>query len=43
MVDGRIEALDTPTELKKKFGAVTMEEVFVKIARKQSNNKTIEQ
>jgi ABC-2 type transport system ATP-binding protein len=42
MVDGRIEALDTPSGLKKKFGAVTMEEVFVKIARKPSNNKTIE-
>jgi ABC-2 type transport system ATP-binding protein len=34
MVDGRIEALDTPAELKKQFGVESMEEVFVKLARK---------
>ena len=34
MVDGRIEALDTPGELKKQFGADTIEEVFIKLARK---------
>ncbi len=34
MVDGRIDALDTPTELKRKFNAPTMEEVFVQLARK---------
>jgi ABC-2 type transport system ATP-binding protein len=34
MVDGRIEALDTPAALKKKFAAETMEEVFIKLARK---------
>ena len=33
MVDGRIEALDTPEKLKEKFGCSSMEEVFVKIAR----------
>jgi ABC-2 type transport system ATP-binding protein len=34
MVDGRIEALDTPAELKKQYNVETMEEVFVKLARK---------
>lgn len=34
MVDGRIDALDTPLELKKKFNAPSMEEVFVQLARK---------
>jgi len=33
MSEGRIVALDTPAELKKQFGAETVEEVFVKIAR----------
>jgi ABC-2 type transport system ATP-binding protein len=33
MADGRIEALDTPENLKKKYDAVTMEDVFLKIAR----------
>lgn len=33
MVDGRIAALDTPAELKKQFGALSMDEVFVKLAR----------
>jgi ABC-2 type transport system ATP-binding protein len=33
MVDGKIEALDTPTALKQKFGAKNMDEVFVKLAR----------
>ena len=35
---GRIEALDTPAELKKKFSASNMDEVFVKIARKETVN-----
>lgn len=35
MVDGRIEALGTPSELKKQFGAESMEEVFIRLARKQ--------
>jgi ABC-2 type transport system ATP-binding protein len=34
MVDGRIEALDTPTMLKQKFEARSMDEVFLKLARK---------
>ena len=33
MVDGRIEALDTPTQLKKQFNAESMDEVFLKLAR----------
>jgi len=33
MVDGRIEALDGPKQLKEQFGAKTMEEVFIKLAR----------
>ena len=34
MVDGRIEALNTPAELKKHFKAPSMEEVFIQLARK---------
>jgi ABC-2 type transport system ATP-binding protein len=34
MADGRIEALDTPENLKKRYEARTMDEVFLKIARK---------
>lgn len=33
MVDGRIDALDTPTNLKKHFEAQNMDEVFQKLAR----------
>ena len=33
MGDGRIEALDSPTELKKKFNAESMDDVFLKLAR----------
>ena len=33
MVDGRIDALDTPENLKKQFGADNMDEVFVRLAR----------
>lgn len=33
MVDGNIEALDSPANLKAKFGSDTMEEVFYKLAR----------
>jgi ABC-2 type transport system ATP-binding protein len=33
MADGRIEALDTPENLKKKYNASSMEDVFLKIAR----------
>ncbi|RPH32712.1 MAG: ABC transporter ATP-binding protein [Bacteroidales bacterium] len=34
MVDGRIEALDSPANLKKTFNANSMDEVFVMLARK---------
>src|SRR5689334_8988932 len=34
MVDGRIDALDTPQQLKKTFDAGSMDEVFLKLARK---------
>lgn len=33
MVDGRIDALDSPSELKEQFGADDIEEVFVELAR----------
>ena len=33
MVDGRIEALDKPKKLKERYGAKTMEEVFIQVAR----------
>lgn len=34
MVDGRIEALDTPRNLKQAFGVVSMDDVFYQLARK---------
>jgi ABC-2 type transport system ATP-binding protein len=34
MVDGKIEALDTPAQLKKTYEAESMDEVFLKLARK---------
>ena len=34
MVDGKIEALDTPKALKEKFDSASMDEVFLKLARK---------
>ncbi len=34
MVDGRIDAMDTPQLLKKTYDAVSMDEVFLKLARK---------
>ena len=34
MVDGRIEALDTPSQLKKTYEAASMDEVFLMLARK---------
>ncbi len=33
MVDGKIEALDTPDKLKEQFNAETMDEVFLKLVR----------
>ena len=38
MVDGRIDALDTPGNLKKQFNADTMDEVFQQLARKATRN-----
>jgi len=35
MADGRIEALDTPENLKQQFQVETMDEVFLKLARKK--------
>jgi len=37
MVDGKIEALDTPDKLKKQFDADNMDEVFYKLARGTSS------
>ena len=34
MVDGRIEALDTPKNLRARFRASTMDDVFQQLARK---------
>jgi ABC-2 type transport system ATP-binding protein len=34
MVDGRIDAMDTPQRLKKTYNVETMDEVFLKLARK---------
>ncbi len=36
MVDGRIDALDSPSELRRKFDAESMDEVFRKLARKST-------
>lgn len=38
MVDGRIEALDTPAQLKEQYAADSMDAVFIKLAR-PANNK----
>jgi len=38
MVDGRIDALDTPAQLKKTFNASSMDEVFLKLARKATRS-----
>ena len=37
MVDGKIEAMDTPRELKNQFSTDSMDEVFVKLVRSTSN------
>lgn len=42
MVDGRIEALGTPSELKVKFDAKTMDDVFVKLAREDKMSDNLE-
>ena len=38
MVDGRIDALDSPAELKRTYNAASMDEVFVQLARKASRS-----
>jgi ABC-2 type transport system ATP-binding protein len=38
MVDGKIEALDTPKNLRERFRAATMDEVFYQLARKGREN-----
>lgn len=38
MVDGRIEALDTPEKLKEQFGVKSMEDVFILLARKSKHS-----
>ncbi|WP_460503048.1 ABC transporter ATP-binding protein, partial [Hymenobacter agri] len=37
MVDGRIDALDTPAGLKRQFGVASMDEVFLHLARGAKN------
>jgi len=39
MVDGRIDALDTPSELKKSYEAGSMDEVFLHLARKATRTE----
>ncbi len=39
MVDGRIDALDTPTNLKHQFHANSMDEVFLQLARKATRDE----
>lgn len=39
MVDGVIEALDTPSVLKQSLGAASMDDVFLKLARKAKRNE----
>jgi len=38
MVDGRIDALDSPAELKRKYEAASMDEVFLQLARKAARS-----
>ena len=39
MVDGRIDALDTPARLKQQFNAQSMDQVFRRLARKAERNE----
>lgn len=39
MVDGKIEAMDTPAELRKRYNAPSMDEVFLKLARKATRSE----
>ena len=38
MVDGRIDALDSPAALRREFGASSMDDVFRQLARKSKNS-----
>lgn len=40
MVDGKIKALDTPSQLKKTFGASSMYDVFLQLARQATRKDT---
>lgn len=42
MVDGRIEAMDTPAALKEKFNSSSIDEVFLKLARPVTTSTHIE-
>ena len=39
MVDGRIDALDTPEALRSQYNATSMDEVFRQLARKASRSE----
>jgi ABC-2 type transport system ATP-binding protein len=39
MVDGRIDALDSPVALKERYNAASMDEVFLQLARKASRSE----
>ncbi len=41
MVDGRIEALDSPRALREKYESKNMNEVFLQLARKSQNGKAL--
>src|SRR5436190_8491088 len=40
MVDGKVEALDTPANLKKEFNAHTMDDVFYQLARRAKRSES---
>jgi ABC-2 type transport system ATP-binding protein len=39
MVDGKIEALDTPSNLKINYNAASMDDVFIQLARKAKRSE----
>ena len=39
MVDGKVEALDTPANLKQQFKVQSMDEVFLQLARKAKRSE----
>ncbi|MGN0236553.1 MAG: ABC transporter ATP-binding protein [Lepagella sp.] len=43
MVDGKIEALDTPSNLKRAFGVTTMYDVFLTLARKATRSSDLKE